>query len=289
MKIIPAPLYAEKNAMEGVNPWIWLIEINPSGTEFIFITNDNAPASLGGNTYDPFPFVVGAIDEDITGGLPRLGIQVSSVTKEFSRFVDRNLGFIGQDVLLRLCSKDQGTGTVTQAVLFKFKVEKTIDDAERVTFLLGNDNLNDRDFPSKRIDRDRCSHAYSRDGTGRCDYKGTFIDPPTYVGGGSGTMTGIAMIAGVHTESIVCTWVAGGPHWTVVGPSSGTHANAPAGAYDNGLFSATFGGSPNDGDTFTLVTENLDTCDQTAQGANGCVRHQNIGRFGGEPGIPRDR
>lgn len=287
MKIIPAGLIAEKGDMVSVNPWLYLIDLEVSDTETIYLVGDNAPATFNSIAYSPFPFVVGIIGEDSGGDLPTLVIQVSNASLELSKKVDENLGFAGRKVTIRIVNKDAGTSVVTEAFNFEYDIHDVKADRKRLTFVIGHDNLNEYFFPSKRLMRGRCEWVYSRNGTGRCQYRGTF-ETPVYAGGGTGTLTDVALISGVQTETITLTFVSAGPHWTFVGSLTGAKANIAPGAFNNGLMSGTLGGSPNDGDTFTIETENLDACDHTARGANGCERHQNIPFFGGAPGIPKD-
>ncbi len=287
MKVIPAGLITEKGDMDSINTWLYLLDLEVSDTETIYLINDNTPGTFNSIAYSPYPFIVGILEEDSGGSLPTIVVQIENASLELSSYIDDNLGFAGKNVIIRVANRDDSSGVITEAFSFEFNIHDVKADRERITFSLGHDNLNDFYFPSKRLIRHRCEWVYSRDGTGRCKHKGTFEDP-VYAGGGTGTLTNVALISGVQTETITLTFVSAGPHWTFVGTKTGAKANISPGAFDNGLMSGTLGGSPNDTDTFTIETENLDACDHTARGANGCERHQNIENHGGEPGIPKN-
>jgi phage-related protein len=285
MKTVPAGIKTEKNLLASVNPWVWLLELGGGTAETSYFTNDNDPVIYSGNTYRSYPFAVGVYSEEANGNLSGLAVTISNSALELSTLIDRYRGLVDRPILLRYGNRDTVTGTFTQAFTMTFRVRSSNKNKEALSFLLGNDNLIDYEFPKNRFDRNRCSWAYARDGGGLCAHRGTWTTP-VYVGGGAATMTGVSLGTNAKTEAWTITFVSAGPHWTVSGSLSGAKANAPAtGAYNNGIILFTISGAANNGDIFTLATENLATCDRTLRGSNGCEKHQNVARFGGAPGI----
>ena len=150
---------ARSNSPLAAGALVWLAAIELSPTETLRACSDTAPLAWAGNTYQPLPFAVGSITEDLDGGLPGLRIDVANESAWLSRLIESGGGLQGRDVTLTLVDTailDDGQPLWSE----DFQVDSLSANASEVRIGLAAVNLLAVPFPRRRFNRSSCTHAY---------------------------------------------------------------------------------------------------------------------------------
>lgn len=139
-----------------------------------------------GNTYQPFPFAIGDIEEDTEGNLHTLELSVtdlSNIIKGYMEFYE----FDGAEVTISaVWSGDLLVGGVETDRLFfteKFDIRGWRGTWRHITFVLGFENHLKQPYPVRRAIRHRCSFVYK--GL-ECAYSGDLPTCDFSLSGGNG-------------------------------------------------------------------------------------------------------
>lgn len=181
-------LITEKNKLQSLGSWIWLIEADIDGTNSINITPHDTSVTFDGKTYDPYPCGISAIEEDTEGNNQAVSLTVSNIDFLATSYI--NDGDIdGRSVWVRLVHEDYLSDS-SNVLETEWQVQSVSYDQEAATFKLGMVNLISAEFPRERYFRTRCRYV-SRYGGLHCGYDTSLpnkvndglFDPTTCDGG----------------------------------------------------------------------------------------------------------
>jgi hypothetical protein len=86
---LSATLTRSKNALESLDPWVFLVELDaPSFPLPIRLANDNVDMVFHEHTYFRFPMNFDAIEENTVGELQRLHITVGNVDQQLMSLLE---------------------------------------------------------------------------------------------------------------------------------------------------------------------------------------------------------
>jgi hypothetical protein len=113
--------------------------------------------TIGADTWNPFPFVVGEATEDLSGELREMTVGLLDLTGEVAAFLKEH-DVDGAKVDMGIAFYN-GTA-YTLAVTDTFTVVGYNIANERITLQLGGRNYLDAPFPARPLDRYRCGFEY---------------------------------------------------------------------------------------------------------------------------------
>lgn len=92
MRTLTSPLIASKNALESERPWAYLAQIDilstPSPGVPLRVCNTADPVIFGGNTFQPFPFKVGTLEENAVGEIRRMSVTAANVDQSIQNLLE---------------------------------------------------------------------------------------------------------------------------------------------------------------------------------------------------------
>ncbi len=153
------------------NCWVYLLEIQISPSETLYLTNNHASVPHNSIVYTAFPFVVGEMTEDGKGNLSSISLTVDNTTLEVSRWLELNDGASFKRVVLtKFLIYDDGLSiTGAAAVTETFRVSTVAENEKACVFTLGQEDLLKLDVPRETFNRRRCPFEYKGP---RCKYAG---------------------------------------------------------------------------------------------------------------------
>ena len=165
---IPSIAFTEKNLLATGARWVWLYEVEvptSTPTRYRFV-RDPAAVTFRGNVYSPFPISHNENREDDKGNLPRIGLQVSNVTRELMSNLNTYGGLVGQPVRIILTHElaIPSNDTVWEG---DFKIVSTSANEKAVTAQLADVDLFEAKLPAQKMMRFYCRHEYK---DGMCAY-----------------------------------------------------------------------------------------------------------------------
>lgn len=135
-KTLGAAFVLAKNRLDQpTDRWIelWQIELVAGGTT-LYLTNYTRPVRYGVNDYIQYPIRHEGIKEDAQGGIQRLTVRVSNVTREPEYYMQHHDGLRGKKVTLVLLNEAAPTLGDIQNV---FLIESASADDQEAVFVLG--------------------------------------------------------------------------------------------------------------------------------------------------------
>lgn len=158
-KTLSAALVLEKNKVASASVWFMLAEIDLNGT-LLRITNNNADVLFNGENYTPFPFEVSSMDNNSSGKVPSLSLNVSNVTKAVQHYVEASQGLVDSIVKIMVVNSDNLTEDYTELTL-NYTIINTSVSPEWVTFKLGAPNPMMQRYPKDRYLAKYCNWTYN--------------------------------------------------------------------------------------------------------------------------------
>lgn len=175
--------------LEGELPFAWLFEVEiPTDpitrarvagfdTDVTFGT-DSSGSDL---TYYAASLSLSTIREAGDASIPRLGVGVSNISREWQALLEAHRGLVGQPARLTLVNVGAlGAGAF---LVYDSEVGDVSSDEESVQFELGAYKLQSQQLPDARAMRSFCRFRYK--GT-RCGYVGAIADCDKTLGGPNG-------------------------------------------------------------------------------------------------------
>jgi phage-related protein len=154
MRTLTADAMLAKNKLADATPWVWLMKVELSPAETLYVARNNASVSYGGNTYVPFPFEISDAVEDGQGQPGQVTISVANVNREVTALLQKYRGLFGATVTLYL-TYDGGL-----VVSDSFKVQSSSANDKAASFQIGNQDLFGVATPAGRFTRSRCQWRY---------------------------------------------------------------------------------------------------------------------------------
>lgn len=161
-----------KNRIASDSTFLLCLEVdvkdidNPSTIlETLYLVSNNEDRTLGGNLYTAFPFQVDFKYE--AGAQADLTVIARDISKDLQGRMQRHNGGVGFEVRMKVFHQDATNGSPDFEEVFQVIGSSSSDYT--VTWNLGAENLLDRNFPSRRQYRDRCSWSYK---SADCSYAG---------------------------------------------------------------------------------------------------------------------
>lgn len=149
-----------KNKQAPIDPFVWLIELFPNSAETVYLTNDNMDVVFDSKLYRAFPFEVGEYEHDSSGNISELRLVVGNQNGEMGAIVERNRGFAGREVVMRLVVLDTTINDTYEAFSVTFQVKGASYNDDAAVFPLGKDSFAVTMFPRGKLWRERCRFAY---------------------------------------------------------------------------------------------------------------------------------
>jgi len=166
MKTIAPTLKAQKNTLAVTNPWVYLIVVQVTDTQALYLTNHSESIVYDGHTYKPFPVAVGDIGEDSKGNLETITLSISNINRMAMAYMELHDALMGRDVWIYIVN----TVYLTQAVgLGIFQVTEASADENVATFTLGHYHFFSVKFPRNRYIKGRCRFVFK---SVECGYGG---------------------------------------------------------------------------------------------------------------------
>lgn len=160
---LPAGLITQKNLVAGTGGWHFLLEFRPGTTDVFYFNDSGANISWDGKTWKPMPFKVEVLTESIEGSLGSVKIIVDTTIPEINDLIEENRGFTGEKIYLRLWHNS------AIALTFALTIEEVSYPTGQAVFILGDEDLNQFQFPRGRFNR-TCGHTFRDADT--CKYVG---------------------------------------------------------------------------------------------------------------------
>lgn len=158
-KILPAAIVLEKNKVESDTAWLLLAEIDFNGTLFR-ITNNNASVTFGGDVYTSFPFDISSMDNNSSGQVPSLTLNVSNVTKAIQHYVEASNGLVDSTVKIMVVNSGHLTEDYTELTL-NYTIMSSSVSQEWVTFKLGAPNPMMQRYPKDKYIAKYCNWTFN--------------------------------------------------------------------------------------------------------------------------------
>jgi len=156
-------LLKELTDLRSTYPWIMLVELSSTEDTIDFgnfsrLCSNTEEISWDGETWNPYPFVVGQVKSTSTGSLPKSSISFFNTTEFTRKVTPQVLGCDATVYFLNIKHKSEFTQD-TYPIQFSFKVVGvTINEA--VSFTLGAPNYLITKIPAKKYVRDYCNFTF---------------------------------------------------------------------------------------------------------------------------------
>lgn len=146
---------ALKNSLQGDRAWAHLVEITVNANTVAFFTSHAETVTHNGQTYAPVPMVIGPIEQQATGQLPTMTVDVWNFRGQAFQFAkDNDLSL--NDVVVRIVNLSLTTSGAEDSIRLQILGSAFTEEVGR--FTLGHDfnydaegprrTYNRRDFPS---------------------------------------------------------------------------------------------------------------------------------------------
>ncbi len=166
-KTLPANLILEKNKVESSAVWMLIADIDLNGVMF-YITDNNEDVTYGGNVYTSFPFTISSMDNNSSGKVPSLSMNVSNVTKGIMQYVEASNGLVNSEVVIRVVNSAHLTEDYSELTL-EYTILSTSVTAEWISFKLGAPNPMMQRYPRDRYVAKYCNWLFK---SVECAYTG---------------------------------------------------------------------------------------------------------------------
>uniref|UniRef100_A0A6M3IJ73 Putative tail protein n=1 Tax=viral metagenome TaxID=1070528 RepID=A0A6M3IJ73_9ZZZZ len=173
---------AEKNKLSSAGAWLVLLDIvltdGVTHIRLIRNTEDKVWPTIGGNTYQKFPFEIDDTREDKGGEHNVLNIRVGNATRALMPYLEDEKGMVGCAVTLYVVHSDH-LNLTTAEINETFIITSSSANSLWVTFELSSRNLFNVQFPDNRYIRNWCRFKfnYPEERDYRCGYiGGAFTD-----------------------------------------------------------------------------------------------------------------
>ena len=171
MRTLPSALIAEKNQLDGSEPWLVFLEITLPGDEKEYIVRNNEditwPATAG-QLYTAVPFELDMIEDSGSGEIPRVNLKISNVQRMLQGYLESYDGAIGATVKMTIVSVDHLDEDYSEFES-TFDVIGSSANYEWVTFTLGAPNPLKQRFPLNKYIAKHCNWHY---GSVECGHSG---------------------------------------------------------------------------------------------------------------------
>lgn len=171
MLTLSPALIAEKNKIESEGAWVFLVHLtSPDNTYDLKFARNTEDVIYEGDTYQAFPFEMSEAQEDGTGKVLGISLQVSNVDRIAQSYIEQDETFGSNwDVRLILVHTELVNTEDFTPLMYKFKSKSVICNKEYATFSLGLANPFRIQIPSQKYSPISCQRTFN-DGRG-CPYE----------------------------------------------------------------------------------------------------------------------
>lgn len=149
MKSLSTNLIKEKNRTHSKNPWLVLLAITLPDSTVIKLVNNSEDINFGGEIYHKFSFSIGVIEQDVSGAIPAVKLQIANVTRLLTKHLNAQDGGLGSTVVVTVVNSAHLTEDYSELEL-EFTVMDCQADEKYVTWTLGMANPRNQRFPLYR-------------------------------------------------------------------------------------------------------------------------------------------
>lgn len=170
MLTLSPALIAEKNKIESEGAWVFLVHLtSPDNTYDLKFARNTEDVLYEGDTYQAFPFEMSEAQEDGTGKVLGISLQVSNIDRIAQSYIEQDETFGSNwDVRLILVHTELVNTEDFTPLMYKFKSKSVICNKEYATFSLGLANPFRVQTPSQKYSPISCQRTFN-DGRG-CPY-----------------------------------------------------------------------------------------------------------------------
>lgn len=154
---------AAKNDLRQTSAFLWTAQIDVDGTNSIAVVDSDAPVTVGGVVYSPFPFRVEEVPIEGDGSLPEIRVTVSNIGGEVATRLESG-GMLDRTCVISQVWRGDTANPLRSETFIVQGVTISLDTA---TFVLGLYFIFDATFPARRQHRTRCDKVF---GSADCGY-----------------------------------------------------------------------------------------------------------------------
>lgn len=139
-----------KNALSGERAWAHLVEIEVNANTTAFFTSHPETVTHNGRTYAPVPMAIGPVEQQATGQLPTMNIDVWNFRGQAFQFAkDNDLSL--NDAVIRVVNLSLTTSGAEDSIRLQILGSAFADEVGR--FTLGHDFNYDAEGPRRTYNR----------------------------------------------------------------------------------------------------------------------------------------
>lgn len=146
---------------------LWDVEVQKrtkTVAPFVFrMTSRAAPTvwpPTTGETFYPFPFEMGEIEQDNEGNLPAVDLAIDNTTRALMRYLHEGQGFEGNRATLYITHADALSTSPAQHMEAVFEVSSAVANDENIALRLALVNLNEKRLPQHRYVQAKCRRKF---------------------------------------------------------------------------------------------------------------------------------
>lgn len=160
-----------KNALNSNDVWLTLLEIDYPGEDTIRVVLNNESIQWNSQTWLPYPFKLGPIDDSKDGEVSEVTLTVFDFTRTLTPLIEEYGGGLGAEMTIRVVIADNLQETTPEFEITLEIIAADTDGQGGIQFTLGADNLINYRTPQDRYLKNHCRYDHFKDSY--CGYTGS--------------------------------------------------------------------------------------------------------------------
>ena len=162
---LTGPMIQESIKLHSAASWVELWEVRVDATRGYFYCAHPTSITFNGVTYSPFVVERGDEEEESNGNIPELQMTVANIDRAIQAEIEA--GNLRGKVVIKRLVNTAILGTATNKKEYRYTILSADCTDIGAVFRLGPANPVNREFPSRRYNRNRCDLEY---GGSLCGY-----------------------------------------------------------------------------------------------------------------------